>query len=97
MATTEQIKRMNDINDLIKLIASTDRRTFYCKSKNRIYGRFYDAPNLVSADGLRVLDFQHDYRSDMKANLALIGVIISFTAAVYFKDIDKYIGNKHDK
>ncbi len=29
MATTEQIKRMNDINGLIKLIASTDRRTFY--------------------------------------------------------------------
>ncbi|AHA77177.1 hypothetical protein BHY07_06625 [Bacillus subtilis subsp. subtilis] len=24
----------------------------------------------------------------MKANLALIGAIISFTAAVYFKDID---------
>ncbi|MEC1648364.1 hypothetical protein P9D95_17140, partial [Bacillus halotolerans] len=29
MATTEQIKRMNDINDLIKLIASIDHRTFY--------------------------------------------------------------------
>ncbi|CAM5502953.1 hypothetical protein BTEQ31S_03732 [Bacillus tequilensis] len=25
--------------------------------------------------------FQHDYRPDMKANLALIGAIISFTAA----------------
>lgn len=41
MATAEQLKRMNDINDLIKLIASIDRRTFYCKSKNRIaYFRF---------------------------------------------------------
>ncbi|MCY8932524.1 hypothetical protein [Bacillus atrophaeus] len=35
--------------------------------------------------------FQHDYRPDMEANLALIGAIISFTAAAYFKDIDKYI------
>ncbi|WP_195536365.1 hypothetical protein [Bacillus paralicheniformis] len=41
MPSTEQIKRMNDINDLIKLIASIDRRIFYCKSKDRIaYFRF---------------------------------------------------------
>ncbi|MEC1395324.1 hypothetical protein P9D26_18585 [Bacillus velezensis] len=41
MPTAEQLKRMNDINDLIKLIASIDRCTFYCKSKNRIaYFRF---------------------------------------------------------
>ncbi|MCY8311058.1 hypothetical protein [Bacillus vallismortis] len=40
--------------------------------------------------------FQHDYRPDMKANLALIGAIISFTAA-YFKDIDKYIEKREDK
>ncbi|WP_339192332.1 hypothetical protein [Bacillus sp. FSL K6-1003] len=38
--------------------------------------------------------FQHDYRPDMKANLALIGAIISFTAAAYFKDIDKYTEKK---
>ncbi|PCK15531.1 hypothetical protein CEY02_20680 [Bacillus pumilus] len=36
MASEEQIKRMNDINELIKLIASLDRRTFYCKSKDRV-------------------------------------------------------------
>lgn len=36
MPKPEQLKRMNDINELIKLIASIDRRTFYCKSKNRI-------------------------------------------------------------
>ncbi|MEC1621105.1 hypothetical protein [Bacillus mojavensis] len=41
--------------------------------------------------------FQHDYRPDMKANLALIGAIISFTAAAYFKDIDKYIEKREDK
>ncbi|MCY8950010.1 hypothetical protein MOE28_09195 [Bacillus atrophaeus] len=41
--------------------------------------------------------FHHDYRPDMKANLALIGAIISFTAAAYFQDIDTYIGNKDDK
>ncbi|MCY7430493.1 hypothetical protein MCZ49_02000 [Bacillus safensis] len=41
MPKPEQLKRMNDINELIKLIASIDRRTFYCKSKNRIaYFRF---------------------------------------------------------
>ncbi|OYD12326.1 hypothetical protein CHR37_05055 [Bacillus velezensis] len=41
MASAEQLKRMNDINDLIKLIASIDRCIFYCKSKNRIaYFRF---------------------------------------------------------
>ncbi|MCY8989995.1 hypothetical protein [Bacillus atrophaeus] len=31
MATAEQIKRMNDINELIKLISNIDRRIFYCK------------------------------------------------------------------
>ncbi|MED4816493.1 hypothetical protein P9449_04775, partial [Bacillus atrophaeus] len=31
MPNQEQIKRMNDINDLIKLIASIDRRIFYRK------------------------------------------------------------------
>ncbi|MBU8716546.1 hypothetical protein [Bacillus subtilis] len=31
MPKREQIKRMNDINDLIKLIASIDRRIFYRK------------------------------------------------------------------
>lgn len=37
----EQIKRMNDINDLIKLIGSIDRRIFFCKSKDRVaYFRF---------------------------------------------------------
>lgn len=36
MASKEQIKRMNDINELIKLIASTDRSIFYCKSKDRV-------------------------------------------------------------
>ncbi|MGE0912352.1 hypothetical protein ACQGRJ_21660 [Bacillus atrophaeus] len=41
--------------------------------------------------------FQYDYRPDMKANLALIGAIISFTAAAYFKDIDKYIEKRDDK
>ncbi|KXZ22387.1 hypothetical protein P4T89_12770 [Bacillus nakamurai] len=41
MPNQKQIKRMNDINDLIKLIASIDRCTFYCKSKDRIaYFRF---------------------------------------------------------
>lgn len=41
MPNQEQIKRMNDINDLIKLIASIDHRTFYRKSKDRIaYFRF---------------------------------------------------------
>lgn len=41
MATAEQLKRMNDINDLVKLIASIDHRTFYRKSKDRIaYFRF---------------------------------------------------------
>ncbi|WP_205751110.1 hypothetical protein [Bacillus atrophaeus] len=38
--------------------------------------------------------FQHDYWPDMKANLALIGTIISFTASAYFKDIDRYIEKK---
>lgn len=27
---------------------------------------------------------------DMKAKLAMVGAIISFTVAAYFKDIDKY-------
>ncbi|MGK9160746.1 hypothetical protein [Bacillus subtilis] len=41
MPNQEQIKRMNDINDLIKLIADIDRRTFFCKPMNRIaYFRF---------------------------------------------------------
>ncbi|SCA85854.1 hypothetical protein [Bacillus glycinifermentans] len=41
MPSTEQIKRMNDINDLIKLIASIDRRIFFCKFTDRIaYFRF---------------------------------------------------------
>lgn len=41
MPNQEQIKRMNDINDLIKLIADIDHRTFYRKSKDRIaYFRF---------------------------------------------------------
>ncbi|CAF1772783.1 hypothetical protein OB894_12370 [Bacillus subtilis] len=41
MPDQEQIKRMNDINDLIKLIADIDRRTFFCKQMNRkVYFRF---------------------------------------------------------
>ncbi|WP_144498240.1 hypothetical protein [Bacillus pumilus] len=36
MPSSEQLKRMNDINELIQLIASIDRRTFYCKSKDRV-------------------------------------------------------------
>ncbi|MED4704578.1 hypothetical protein ABEU80_18920 [Bacillus velezensis] len=40
---------------------------------------------------------QYEYRPDMKANLALIGALISFTAAAYFKDIDKYIEKREDK
>ncbi|WP_163113708.1 hypothetical protein JNUCC21_11155 [Bacillus sp. JNUCC-21] len=41
MPNQEQIKRMNDINDLIKLIADIDRRTFFCKQMNRkAYFRF---------------------------------------------------------
>ncbi|MEC0685415.1 hypothetical protein P8888_20835, partial [Bacillus haynesii] len=41
MPSTEQIKRMNDINDLIKLIASIDRRIFFCKFTHQIaYFRF---------------------------------------------------------
>ncbi|CAN2249242.1 conserved hypothetical protein [Bacillus subtilis] len=32
---------MNDINDLIKLIGSIDRRIFFCKSNDRVaYFRF---------------------------------------------------------
>ncbi|ADP31681.1 hypothetical protein BATR1942_03635 [Bacillus atrophaeus 1942] len=47
---------------------------------------------------MRFLDiFPTDYRPDMKANCALIGAIISFTAAAYFKDIDKYIEKREDK
>ncbi|AEB24460.1 MULTISPECIES: hypothetical protein [Bacillus amyloliquefaciens group] len=38
--------------------------------------------------------FQDEYRADMKGNMALIGAIISFTAAAYFKDIDKYLDKK---
>ncbi|MFP7229113.1 hypothetical protein SFB99_12910 [Bacillus altitudinis] len=34
MPKPEQLKRINDINELIKLIASIDRRTFYCESKD---------------------------------------------------------------
>ncbi|WP_445429263.1 hypothetical protein [Bacillus atrophaeus] len=41
--------------------------------------------------------FQYDYRPDMKANMTLIGAIISFTAAAYFRDIDKYIEKRDDK
>ncbi|MCY8051293.1 hypothetical protein MOB99_13005 [Bacillus spizizenii] len=41
MPNQEQIKRMNDINELIKLIADIDRRTFFCKQMNRkAYFRF---------------------------------------------------------
>ncbi|MCF7606505.1 hypothetical protein [Bacillus subtilis] len=41
MPNQEQIKRMSDINDLIKLIADIDRRTFFCKQMNRkAYFRF---------------------------------------------------------
>ncbi|WP_167376477.1 hypothetical protein [Bacillus atrophaeus] len=47
---------------------------------------------------MRFLDiFPTDYRPDMKANRALIEAIISFTAAAYFKDIDKYIKKREDK
>ncbi|MCY8918061.1 hypothetical protein MOE20_01030 [Bacillus atrophaeus] len=41
--------------------------------------------------------FQYDYRPDMKANMTLIGAIIAFTAAAFFKDIDKYIEKREDK
>ncbi|UDF17582.1 hypothetical protein LG951_05170 [Bacillus pumilus] len=36
MPKPEQLKRINDINELIKLIASIDRRTFYCESKDSV-------------------------------------------------------------
>lgn len=58
MPNQEQIKRMNDINDQIKLIASIDRRTFYCKSKDRIaYFRF--KKNCSSLMITRGLTFTH--------------------------------------
>ncbi|WP_340639560.1 hypothetical protein [Bacillus atrophaeus] len=41
--------------------------------------------------------FQYDYRPDIKANMTLIGAIIAFTAAAFFKDIDKYIEKRDDK
>ncbi|MCY9204381.1 hypothetical protein [Bacillus atrophaeus] len=51
-----------------------------------------DTKNFVSADGMRFLDiFPTRLQADMKANITLIGAIIAFTAAAYFKDIDKYI------
>nr|WGD65557.1 hypothetical protein P5652_06570 [Bacillus subtilis] len=55
--------------------------------------------NIFSADGMRILDIfpTRLLVPDMKANLALIGAIISFTAAAYFKDIDKYIEKREDK
>ncbi|MBL3648413.1 hypothetical protein [Bacillus sp. RHFS10] len=66
MATTEQIKRMNDINDLIKLIASIDRRIFYCKSKDRVaYFRFRTKLFFVDDyTGEDVYPYQLGYRAN---------------------------------
>ncbi len=36
MPKQEQLKRLSDINELIELISSLDRRFFYSKSKDRI-------------------------------------------------------------
>nr|MDH3099411.1 hypothetical protein [Bacillus velezensis] len=41
--------------------------------------------------------FQYEYRLDIKANITLIGAITAFKVAVYFQDIETYIGNKDDK
>ncbi|KOF55702.1 hypothetical protein AGR56_17845 [Clostridium sp. DMHC 10] len=46
---TEQIERMNKINELIEVIASVDRRFFYSKSKDRT-GKFIEGKKLFYID-----------------------------------------------
>lgn len=46
---------------------------------------------------LFLIYFQHDYRPDMKANLAFKGTITSFTVAAYFGDIDWYLKKREEK
>ncbi|MFK8881689.1 hypothetical protein [Bacillus velezensis] len=85
---------------IVNLYSDAMNRIMSARPVERKYiiGGFNGAGNIFMLTGLGFWFYpQYEYRPDMKANLALIGALISFTAAAYFKDIDKYIEKREDQ